>query len=305
MNADKTRARVLYRILGGIFGACAGVVLGIGVAALVEDMSNHAVVLGGGTSATVGAIIGLLVGVVLSAVGERRRSRCCPACGAKVPWQRLWLKNWAWARWPCRGCGSILTFDYGRRVIAAMVASLLAISISGLAFLAAPPAIAPSLLCWVLPGAAFLTAIMAYAFDRVLVFSTTCAAKQPLDALAANPYASPQNSDWQLTQTHPGLSGTLAKRSWAYRRIEIQGTHSCVLEYNGRGLGYETVLLNGQVAARVSNGGLHFKTPIDFEIQSHATVLAARIEVKTAFLLFLGAFRLSIDGYLVYCEGDW
>jgi len=120
-----------------------------------------------------------------------------------------------------------------------------------------------------------------------------------------NPYASPQTSDWRLNSAHPGLSGTLAKRSWAYRRIEIRGTHGCVIEYNGRGLGYETVLVNGQVAARVSSGGLHFTTPIDFEIQVDATVLAARIEVKTAFLLFLRAFRLSIDGYLVYCEGNW
>jgi hypothetical protein len=120
-----------------------------------------------------------------------------------------------------------------------------------------------------------------------------------------NPYASPQNSDWRLNRAHPGLSGTLAKRSWAYRRIEIHGTHSCVIEYDGRGSGFEAVLVDGHVVTRVSDGGLHFTTPIDFEIQVDATVLAARIEVKTAFVLWLGAFRLSIDGYLVYCEGNW
>jgi hypothetical protein len=120
-----------------------------------------------------------------------------------------------------------------------------------------------------------------------------------------NPYASPQTSDWRLNLAHPGLSGTRTKWSWAYRRIEIRGTHSCVIEYNGRGFGYETVLVDGQVAARVSNRGLHFTTPIDFHIRIGDLALAVRIEIKTAFLLFLRAFRLSIDGYVVYCEGKW
>lgn len=56
MSDDRAGPGVLYRILGGILGASAGGVLGIGVAALIETLSNHAVVLDWGMSAVVGAI---------------------------------------------------------------------------------------------------------------------------------------------------------------------------------------------------------------------------------------------------------
>jgi len=118
-----------------------------------------------------------------------------------------------------------------------------------------------------------------------------------------NPYESPQAVGGQLTPGHPDFSGTLTRRSWTYRRIELHGKYSAVIEYNGRGLGYETVLVNGQVAARVFSHGIQFATPIEFEIQIGAVGLAGRIEIKTVGLLFLGAFRLLIDGYPVYCEG--
>lgn len=70
MSDNRARPGVFYRILGGVFGACAGGVLGIGVAALVESLSNHAVVLGWGMSAVVGAIAGFLIGTVFPTVAE-------------------------------------------------------------------------------------------------------------------------------------------------------------------------------------------------------------------------------------------
>jgi hypothetical protein len=70
MSDDRAHPGVLYRILGGIFEACAGGVLGIGVAALIETLGNHAVVLGWGMWAVVGAIAGFLIGIVVPTVAE-------------------------------------------------------------------------------------------------------------------------------------------------------------------------------------------------------------------------------------------
>ena len=70
MNVDGKPPSLFYRVLGGICGACAGAGLGIGAAALVDSISNHTLVLGWGTSIAIGAIAGLLVGVVFPAVGE-------------------------------------------------------------------------------------------------------------------------------------------------------------------------------------------------------------------------------------------
>lgn len=70
MDDDTVRPGVIYRILGGIFGASSGGVIGIGVAALVESLSNHAVVLGWDVSAGVGAIAGFLIGTVFPTVAD-------------------------------------------------------------------------------------------------------------------------------------------------------------------------------------------------------------------------------------------
>jgi len=70
MDDDTARPGVFYRILGGIFGACAGGVIGIGVATLVESLSNHAVVLAWDMSAGVGAIAGFLIGTVFPTVAD-------------------------------------------------------------------------------------------------------------------------------------------------------------------------------------------------------------------------------------------
>jgi len=68
---------------------------------------------------------------------ETRRSigsmkhRCCPECTAPVPWTRLWLRAWIWARWPCQNCGVSLRFDMRRRlaVVAVLLVLLLPICV--------------------------------------------------------------------------------------------------------------------------------------------------------------------------------
>lgn len=70
-----------------------------------------------------------------------------------------------------------------------------------------------------------------------------------------NPYESPRVTTTSTLVPHPELVGTLARRGWAYRRIEIRGRFDAVVEDDGRGMGYETVLLNGQPIARVTSTG--------------------------------------------------
>jgi len=120
-----------------------------------------------------------------------------------------------------------------------------------------------------------------------------------------NPYASPRAIENEPVRVHPELFGTLTRKRWIYRRIELNGKSNAIIEYNGRGVGYETVFVNGEIAARVTGNQIEFTTPIDFAVPSPSGTLAARIEIKTAFLLFLGAFRLLIDGHVVYIEGNW
>src|SRR4051794_1524943 len=47
--------------------------------------------------------------------------RCCPKCGTRVDWVRLWLKPWPGAVWPCPNCGALLRFDLGRRMLVALL----------------------------------------------------------------------------------------------------------------------------------------------------------------------------------------
>jgi hypothetical protein len=120
-----------------------------------------------------------------------------------------------------------------------------------------------------------------------------------------NPYESPRVTTTSTLEPHPELVGTLARRRWAYRKIEVRGRFDAVIEYDGRGMGYETVLLNGLPVARVTSTGITFRSPIDFEIPVGNASHHARIEIRTAFALFVRASRLLIDGQLVFQEGAW
>jgi endogenous inhibitor of DNA gyrase (YacG/DUF329 family) len=51
-------------------------------------------------------------------------ARDCPVCGKPVHWSRYWLRAWAWAKWPCPRCGSLLGFDRKRRWLIAIPAGL-------------------------------------------------------------------------------------------------------------------------------------------------------------------------------------
>lgn len=120
-----------------------------------------------------------------------------------------------------------------------------------------------------------------------------------------NPYAPPRINGCNAPLYAPTeFVVVLDSRSWLYRRLLVSGPSPCVVEYNGRGPGYETVLVNGEVATRATSGGLHLASPIDFELPG-CPRFAARLEIKTACLLFLAGLRFSIENCVVYQEGKW
>lgn len=47
--------------------------------------------------------------------------RRCPACGCRIEATRFWLRAHIWARWPCRFCGTPLTFNKYRRMLATVL----------------------------------------------------------------------------------------------------------------------------------------------------------------------------------------
>jgi predicted RNA-binding Zn-ribbon protein involved in translation (DUF1610 family) len=54
-------------------------------------------------------------------------SRDCPVCAEKVPWRRYLMNRGISAKWYCPQCHSLLTFDLGRRVFAAIVGGVIGV----------------------------------------------------------------------------------------------------------------------------------------------------------------------------------
>src|SRR4030042_1604021 len=52
---------------------------------------------------------------------NKRGNRKCPNCGEPVSWTRL---SWAWAKWSCPECQSVMGIDLGRRAVQAIVVGL-------------------------------------------------------------------------------------------------------------------------------------------------------------------------------------
>ncbi len=57
-----------------------------------------------------------------------------------------------------------------------------------------------------------------------------------------NPYRSPADD---LPLASQPSEGKLVARGWLYRKIEVPAPINATIEYNGRGLGYESVSVNG------------------------------------------------------------
>jgi hypothetical protein len=95
--------------------------------------------------------------------------------------------------------------------------------------------------------------------------------------------------------------GDLVRGGWLYRKIQLRGDVSGVLEYSGWGLGYEQVLFNGRVAARVSSM-VWFEPRLNFELPDG---LRGSVEVGVWPWFRIKRFRVAIEGIQAYTEGRW
>jgi hypothetical protein len=122
-----------------------------------------------------------------------------------------------------------------------------------------------------------------------------------------NPYAAPEAALAGPVYHASEYSAHLLRKGWIYREIAVSGPCPAVIEYDGRGLGFETVRVNGFVATRESVGffSAALSPRFDFMIATPYGAAPARIEVKSRLGMFLAALRLSIDGKTVYSEGVW
>lgn len=124
---------------------------------------------------------------------------------------------------------------------------------------------------------------------------------------AVNPYQAPKTSAtaaWPVP-SNPSLPivATLAGRGWLYRHLRLGGGLEADLTWNGRGP-IETVRVNGKKIAT--------KWPLwyapHFSLVVDATSSQHQIEVDVRLYLLplaVKAFRVRIDGTIVYSEGKW
>jgi hypothetical protein len=94
------------------------------------------------------------------------------------------------------------------------------------------------------------------------------------------------------------MHAVLIEQSWLRRVLEVHTAEELFLiEYNGRGLGYESVLVNGvKVAAKSS---LWFVPLFEFLLRDRLAV----IEVRVWPWLTVRSFHLIVSGEELYGEG--
>jgi hypothetical protein len=110
--------------------------------------------------------------------------------------------------------------------------------------------------------------------------------------------------------TEPTCSGrpkaVLAKKSWFLRVLDVTTTHGkFTVEYNGRGFFYESVLVNGKLAARRSGLG-KMSHRYDFAVGPSAAVLTVLVPVWGEVIPFchFRVFSLDLDGQRIYEESS-
>jgi hypothetical protein len=94
------------------------------------------------------------------------------------------------------------------------------------------------------------------------------------------------------------MPATLLGRSWLWRQLRVdlpEGSFHVL--YSGRGLGFETVYVDDQVAER--RAGLWFVPLFVFPIAGRLGV----VEVRVWPWLTLRSFHLVVDGQVLYAEG--
>ena len=97
---------------------------------------------------------------------------------------------------------------------------------------------------------------------------------------------------------HKLVSGSLVERGWLYRAFQVatpEGTYR--ITYDGRGLGHESVIVNGTIAAgKVSM--LWFVPEVSFPVGTRQGIV--RVRVWPWFQI--RSLQLVVGGELVYSE---
>jgi hypothetical protein len=92
------------------------------------------------------------------------------------------------------------------------------------------------------------------------------------------------------------VTATLQQRSWLKRVLKVTTPEGIfTVEYNGRGIGFETVYVNGVNAIR-RRSGLWFVPRFEFFLGSYA----AELEVHVSLWLTITELRLWVEKGLIY-----
>jgi hypothetical protein len=120
-----------------------------------------------------------------------------------------------------------------------------------------------------------------------------------------NPFASPAEQGLRLRdllpirQAGPPVANLVAS-GLLFRKIQVDAPVQATISYVGYTLRDQIFVNDRRVAWRLPIMGLSGN--FDFEIETTADPLAARIEVVVSRLLRLKRFTLTIDGRLIYEE---
>lgn len=103
------------------------------------------------------------------------------------------------------------------------------------------------------------------------------------------------------------ITAELLRAEGARRWLQLGGEVQGELWYNGHGLAYESVELDGVQLVKQRNLSLGFgvRPRIEFVIPSASERYSAAIEVRSKGHQELAAFRLVIKGCVAYSEGEF
>ena len=91
---------------------------------------------------------------------------------------------------------------------------------------------------------------------------------------------------------------TLIEKKWLYRSFTVLTNEGVFdVEYDGNGMGYEEILVNGEIAIRKPSVWWYVPR-FDFDLGSHK----ARVDVSISMFMQIKSFSLSVNGSDVYAE---
>ncbi len=112
-----------------------------------------------------------------------------------------------------------------------------------------------------------------------------------------NPYRSPESSG----RSNPLRFGQLVASGWLYRKVQLLEPFNVVIEYNGRGIGCERVLVNSVVVAKRASW-LWFAPRFEFVLSTKLGELPAIVEVRVWPWFALYRITIRVGGIEVYVE---